>query len=118
MLATERLLEIEELCRERVDRIVPLELDGETLRIIIYLRDGTNLRVAEQWNGELLERYSYYWLTSENQLRIGWDNAPHHTHIGTFPHHRHVENQRNIQPSEQTCLEDVIEVILQENSHQ
>jgi len=112
MLATERLLEIEEICRGKVDRIVSLELDAETLRLIVYLNDGTNLRVAEQWNGTSLERYSYYWLTSENRLKIGWDNAPHHTHISTFPHHKHVENQRNIQPSDQTCLEDVIENVL------
>lgn len=32
MLASERLLEIEEKFGENVERIVPLELDGETLR--------------------------------------------------------------------------------------
>lgn len=112
MLAPERLVEIEETCRGKVDRIVPLELDGETLRLIIYFNNGTNLRVAEQWNGTSLDRYSYYWLTSENKLKIGWDNAPHHTHISTHPHHKHVDKRRNIQPSEETCLEEVIRVIL------
>ena len=43
MLATERLLEIEETHGGRVQRVVPLELDGETLRLILYLKDGTNL---------------------------------------------------------------------------
>ena len=87
MLATERLFEIEEAYGTRVLRIVPLELDGETLRLILFLQDGTSLRVAEQWRGSVLQRYSYYWLTSANDLRIGWDNAPHHTSISTFPHH-------------------------------
>jgi hypothetical protein len=32
----------------RVQRLVPVELDGETLRLILYLEDGTNLRVTEQ----------------------------------------------------------------------
>lgn len=113
MLAIERLLEIEELCQEHVQRLIPLELDGETLRLILYLDDGTNLRVTEQWNGNTLDRYSYYWLTSENELKIGWDNAPHHTHITTFPHHRHIDQQRNIQPSDQTCLEEVLQIIFQ-----
>ena len=45
MLASERLLEIEEKFGENVERIVPLELDGETLRVVLHLRDGTNLRV-------------------------------------------------------------------------
>ncbi len=112
MQATERLVEIEELCRGKVQRIVPLELDGETLRLILYLNDGTNLRVTEQWNRTSLERYSYYWLTSANELKTGWDNAPHHTHLDNFPHHKHVGTQSNLQPSYQTRLEDVIDVVL------
>ena len=47
MLAAERLLEIGETFGEQVQSIVPLELDGETLRLILYLKDGTNLRVTE-----------------------------------------------------------------------
>ena len=68
MLASERLIQIEEHCLEYVQRIVPLDLDGETLRLIIYLNDGTNLRVTEQWKGDTLERYSYYWLTANSGL--------------------------------------------------
>ena len=45
MLASERLLEIEEKFEEDVERIVPIELDGETLRVVLYLKDDTNLRV-------------------------------------------------------------------------
>jgi len=60
MLATERLLEIEAAFGEQVQSIVPLELDGETLRLILYLEDGTNLRITEQWWGKTLKRYSYY----------------------------------------------------------
>lgn len=82
MLATERLLEIGETCGEKVQSIVPLELDGETLRLILYLKDGANLRVTEQWQGKTLLRYSYYWLTSANELKIGWDNAPLYS-VGT-----------------------------------
>ena len=77
MLATERLIEIEHAFGEQVQRIIPLELDGETLRLIMVLKDGANVRVAELWNGGTLERYSYYWLTTGNELKIGWDNAPH-----------------------------------------
>src|SRR5581483_8189353 len=59
MLATERLLEIEQRFDTAITRIVPLELDGQTLRLSLYLKDGTNLRLTEQWNGDQLERYSY-----------------------------------------------------------
>jgi len=57
MLTTERLLEIEALFGNSVERILALELDDETLRLIIYLKDGTNLRVAEQWSGGNLVTY-------------------------------------------------------------
>jgi len=111
MLASERLLEIEERFRQEVDRILPLELDGETLRLILYLKDGTNLRITEQWNGKKLKRYAYYWLTSANKLKVGWDNAPHHMHLETFPHHKHVEYTNNLQPSSEICLEKVMTFI-------
>ena len=112
MLATERLLRIEEQFCSLVHHLVPVELDDETLRLIIYLDDGTNLRVTEQWQGDALRRYSYYWLTADDELEIGWDNAPHHVRLENFPHHKHIGNQSNLQPSHETCLEDVMTVIL------
>jgi len=111
MLAAERLLEIEDALSKKVQSIVPLELDGETLRLILYLKDGTNLRVIKQWQGKTLLRYSYYWLTSADGLNIGWDNAPHHTRLKNFPYHKHVGRKENRQPSFETCLEEVMAVI-------
>jgi hypothetical protein len=60
MLASEHLLEIEEKFDATVERIVSVELDGETLRVVLHLKDGANLRVTEQWAGKVLKRYSYY----------------------------------------------------------
>jgi len=113
MLASERLLEIEEKFEEDVERIVPVELDGETLRVVLYLKDGTNLRVTEQWAGKVLKRYSYYWLNAANDLKVGWDNAPHHTKLRSFPHHKHIGRQKDLQPSTETSLEEVMGIILE-----
>jgi hypothetical protein len=111
MLAIDRISEIEAKFEETVTRIVILEFDSEALRLILYLKDGSNLRVAEQWEGQTLKRYSYYWLTSGNELKVGWDNTPHHTQLETFPHHKHVAEKQNIQSSTETCLEQVMELI-------
>ena len=111
MLASERLLEIEEKFEATVERIVPVELDEETLRVILYLKDGTNLRVAEQWADKVLKRYSYYWLNSTNELKVGWDNAPHHRQMESFPHHKHAGRPGNLQPSRETSLEEVMRVV-------
>jgi hypothetical protein len=112
MLSPERLLEIEEEYGSKVRSIIPNELDGETLRIVLHLKVGSNLRVIEQWSGTQLERHSYYWLTATNKLKIDWDNAPHPTRLKSFPHHKHVGKQEILQPSDETCLEDVMNVIL------
>jgi len=112
MPTIERLLEIEDCYGDSVARIVPVELDGETLRLILYLKDGTNLRVTEQWVGGILERYSYYWLTSTNELKIGWDNAPHHTRLETYPHHKHVGLKSNLEASGETRLEEIMKIVL------
>jgi hypothetical protein len=112
VLATDRLLEVEQAWGDKVQRIIPLELDGEALRIVMYLWDGSNLRITEQWQGQRLLRYSYYWLTQTNELQVGWDNAPHHTHLANFPHHKHVGTQGNLQPSSETSLDQVLAVVL------
>jgi len=112
MLASERLLEIKDKYGRKLHRIVPLELDEETLRLVLYLKDGTNLRITEQWLGETLERYSYYWLTSANELKVGWDNAPHHTQVVSFPHHKHIGKQSDVRPSQETSLEQVMPIVL------
>ena len=116
MLAADRLLDIEEKFSETVQRIVPIELDEATIRLILYLKDGSNLRITEQWERGKLKRYSYYWLTSNNELRIGWDNAHHHTRLEKFPHHKHIGQQNNLTPSNEICLEDVMNVILGEKN--
>ncbi len=116
MLADERLLDIETKYGEIVKKVVLLEAEDETLRTILLLKDSSNLRVAEQWEGDILKRYSYYWLSPENKLIMGWDNAPHHTKLETFPHHRHVNNQQNLMPSHETRLEEVINFIKNYNA--
>lgn len=112
MRASERLLEITDKYGRQLHQIVPLELDEETLRLVLYLKDGTNLRITEQWLGETLVRYSYYWLTPANELKIGWDNAPHHARVVSFPHHKHVAKQSNVQPSFETSFEQVMTIVL------
>jgi len=58
---------------------------------------------------------SYYWLNSANKLKVGWDNAPHHTQVESFPHHKHVGKQGDLQFSRETNLDEVMGVILKVN---
>ena len=96
--------------------LLVLRLTEETLKLILVLNDGTTLRVAERWQGKALTRYSYYWLDVRNNLKIGWDNSPHHKRLENFPHHKHVGTQANRVASYEVCLEDVI-VVLEKEQH-
>jgi hypothetical protein len=59
-------------------------------KVVLRLADGSSLRVWEKYRGSRLEKYSYYWLDPANACIMGWDNAPHHRTVPTFPHHKHI----------------------------
>ena len=65
-----------------------------------------------QDGGKILKKYSDYWLNTDNELKIGWDNAPHHTKIKSFLHHWHIGQQKDLQSSTENSLEDVMGAIL------
>lgn len=77
----------------------------------VILRDGSNLRILEQYRDDKLVYYSYYWLTGANELIIGWDSAPHHPHLKTFPHHKHLAGQKKPIVSDERNLADVLKFI-------
>jgi hypothetical protein len=77
----------------------------------IILRDGSNLRIVEKYRHDQLIYYSYYWLTAANELIIGWDNAPHHPHLKTYPHHTHFAGRKKPIASNERNLPAVLEFI-------
>ena len=108
MLPEQRLQLLEKQYAYAVENILVLQITDETLKVLFVLSDGSTLHIVERWRAGLLIRYRYYWLDQANQLRIGWDNAPHHDTVSTHPHHRHVAGQEAIAPSAATRLEDVM----------
>jgi len=93
-----------------IERIEKLEISEEELitRLKAKLRffDGTVLYVREVWLNEKVDSYSYYWLRSDETVIIGWDNAPHHQRISTFPHHKHIGDRIDI--SSERNIEEVL----------
>jgi len=75
----------------------------------LILNNYSILYIRELWKDEQLLKYSYYWFTANNKLIMGWDNAPHHRELDSFPHHKHSE--KGIEPSTEQNLPDVIEYI-------
>jgi len=87
------------------------DVDTEIVKAKLVFTDGTNLRVSESFIDGQLVSYSYYWLNESNQLIIGWDNAPHHRNVETFPHHKHVGTKTSVKSSKERCLKDVLSFI-------
>jgi hypothetical protein len=96
---------------ERVISVTPLTVNFNSFKLKAILADGSSVRLNEQYRDDTLEKYAYYWLDTNNNLIIGWDNAPHHPHLATHPDHKHVTTQANIQPSTEVSLEAVLGVI-------
>jgi len=76
-------------------------------KIKVVLVDFSELYVRE-YVSEDDHLYSYHWQDKNGKLRIRWDNAPHHKHIKTFPHHMHAPN---VKESSEVDLGDVLKVI-------
>jgi hypothetical protein len=110
--ALERIAVLQNLASEIIAEIELLAAPNPNLiRLRANLVNSDKLHVSEAWDEESLIRYAYYWLKQNDELRIGWDNAPHHPEVSTHPRHKHVETQENIQPSDETNLEDVLRLI-------
>ena len=58
------------------------------IKVKVNLCDGSMLYIREfiRLNDS---KYSYHWQTSNGELILRWDNAPHFQSISTFPHHVH-----------------------------
>jgi len=79
------------------------------LKARLILFDGTVLWVREVRIKGSVEVYSYYWLRPDGSVIIGWDNAPHHKEINSFPHHKHLGNK--VEFSSERDLRKVLEFI-------
>ncbi len=111
---TERIALALSLCSDLIESFETLWSDNPNLaKFKVVFTDGSRLQVSEDWRGDALYAYSYYWLDSSSRLIIGWDNSKHHPQLENFPHHKHVRKQEHRKPSSETSLEDVLTFIRQ-----
>lgn len=92
---------------EKLEILEEEQISKLKARLILF--DGTILWIREIWIRERIEAYSYYWLRPDESVIIGWDNAPHHKEVVSFPHHKHLGNR--VEPSDERDLKKVMEFI-------
>jgi Family of unknown function (DUF6516) len=71
----------------------------------IDLIDGSVLFIKDYLFIDGKRKYSYHWQNKSGGLLSRWDNAPHHNHIITFPHHRHHQDEEVTSSAERNLLE-------------
>ncbi|MFN0050332.1 MAG: DUF6516 family protein [Cytophagales bacterium] len=79
------------------------------LKSKIRLKEGSVIYLREIYIKGLLIDYSYYWFDVDEKLKIGWDNAPHHPELSTFPHHKHYLDK--VAESDEKTLTEVLEFV-------
>lgn len=78
----------------------------------IILADGSIVEFTEILvHGIQKRKYSFQWMTGQFELLVRWDNASHHRHISTFPHHKHIGDENRIEASSEMYLTDVLQYI-------
>ena len=77
------------------------------LKIRAALVDGSELHIREFFSSDAF-LYSYHWQDEKGSLKIRWDNSPHHSHLRTYPHHRHAPE---LEDSREMSLEEVLQEI-------
>ncbi|RLI13665.1 hypothetical protein DRO33_00855 [Candidatus Bathyarchaeota archaeon] len=103
---------IEELLKNYSDIIASVEELHITerphltvIRAKIILINSSVLYVREIWRNEEKVAFSYFWFSPDGRLIEGWDNAPHHPEIETFPDHAHTrEGIRPLRTSNLTAF--------------
>ena len=81
---------------------------GSYIKMTIMISNGSVLHVRE-YNDERERHYSFHWQDPQSVLLMRWDNAPHHSHLSTFPHHKH--HYQSVEESTDISLEEVLQHI-------
>ncbi len=87
------------------------EAKNSRLRLKIIFIDGSKLFVRDYYFSGGDRKYVFHWMDKDSNLIVGWDNAEHWPSIPTFPHHKHVRNEKTVKSSTEVLLEDVLDFI-------
>ena len=72
------------------------------------MQDGSRLAIRDYLFVDQSRKYAYQWMEPGGKLRRRWDNAPHWPTISTSPHHIHLPDQDEPEPSTVTDLEELL----------
>ena len=94
-------------------------LDRGYFRARLTLVNNDFLEIAESFTiieGHFVTLgYRYQWMDEQKKiLRKRWDNVPHFPNLSNFPHHVHIIEESNVEPSKSRNILELIELIEKE----
>lgn len=94
-------------------------LESGYFRARLTLKNGDFLEVVEFFtvfdNRCITESYRYQWMDETQQiLRKRWDNVEHFPNLPNFPHHVHIGEESNVEPSCSINILALIDLIEQD----
>lgn len=92
--------------------ITQFEMAGSSLRLRarIDFIDESRLFIRETIISGSKRKYAYHWQNKNEKLIMRWDNAPDWD-VETFPHHRHMDQQKAVYASYERTLDQVLAFI-------
>lgn len=92
---------------EEIEVMILVQEPGrQALRAAAKLEGGYVLFINEAL-GRDVRRYSYH-IQKEDKMVRRWDNAPHWPDMKTFPHHLHIESNKNVSECQEVLIGDVL----------
>lgn len=90
-------------------------------RARLTLRNGDFLEIAESFTIQdehyVTLDYRYQWMDETKQkLRKRWDSVRHFPNLPNFPHHVHIAEESNVEPSQSRSILELIALMKQELS--
>lgn len=82
--------------------------DEGYIRLVASFINGAELRLFEyRLRGEV-EKYAYHLQDAGGRMILRYDNRPHYPDVETFPHHKHVADKSEPQPSKRPAVRELL----------
>jgi hypothetical protein len=82
--------------------------DEGYIRLVASFINGAELHLFEYRLRDEVEKYAYHLQDAGGRFILRYDNRPHHPEVETFPHHKHLADNPDPQPSRRPPIRDLL----------
>jgi len=107
-----RKVEGHPLVKKLYVRNMQVSLKRGYVRLAALFVDDSELHIFEYVNSDLRRlSYAYHYQDPFGSLIFRYDNEPHYSGLPTFPHHKHVAQEKTPKASEEVNVDEFLKEI-------